>query len=146
MDARTLDAVLAIAHHLLVFPLVAVLIAELALVHGTIDAPRLRQLGRLDTAYGALAGGVLVAGLLRAAFGAKGWSYYAGQPFFWSKLGLFMLIGMLSIPPTLRLIRWRKNGNLPDAAALAGLRGWMRAQAALLVFMPVLAVLMARGF
>jgi putative membrane protein len=145
MSPLALDAVLAIVHHLLVFSLVAVLFAEFVISAGALDAARLRQLGRLDGAYGALAGLVLIAGGLRAAFGAKGWSFYAGNPMFWAKLGTFALVGLLSIVPTVRLLRWRRAGTLPDAAAVQGLRGWMRAQVALLALIPVLAVLMARG-
>ena len=145
MSPLALDAILAIAHHLAVFSLVAVLVAEFVVSAGTLDMARLRQLGRLDGAYGALAGLVLVAGGLRVGFGAKGWSFYAGNPMFWAKLGTFALVGLLSIVPTVRLIRWRRAGTLPDAAAVRSLRGWMHAQLVLLVLIPVFAVLMARA-
>ena len=146
MSPLLLDVLLAFGHHLLVFALVAVLVAELVLASTELlDARRLAQLGRLDAAYGGLAGGVVVVGLLRAVFGAKGWSFYAGNPLFWAKLGLFVAIGLLSIVPTARLIRWRRAGTLPDAATLRGTRAWMLAQVVLLAVMPLLAVLMARG-
>jgi putative membrane protein len=145
MVPLTLDAILAIAHHLIVFSLVAMLVAEMVLADGAPDRARLQQLGRLDRAYGGLAGLALVAGGLRAVYGAKGWSFYAGNPLFWAKLGLFLLIGLLSIVPTVRLLRWQRAATLPDAATLRSTLGWMRAQAALLALIPVLAVLMARG-
>ena len=145
MNALALDATLAVAHHLVVFSLVAVLVAELVLAHGPVDARRLQQLGRLDGAYGGLAMLTIVAGLSRAVYGAKGWSFYAGNPLFWAKIGVFVVIGLLSIVPTVRLARWRRSGTLPDAAALLGVRAWMRAQAVLIIAIPVLAVLMARG-
>jgi putative membrane protein len=145
MTSLTLDAVLAIAHHLVVFSLVAVLVAELVLSGGPPDGQRLRQLGRLDRLYGGLAMLALVAGGLRAVHGAKGWAFYAGSPFFWTKLALFGVVGLLSIVPTLRLLRWRRAGTLPDAALWRGTRGWMQAQLAVLALIPVAAVLMARG-
>ena len=145
MNALALDATLAVAHHLVVFSLVAVLVAELVLAAGAVDAQRLQQLGRLDGAYGGLAALVLVAGLSRAVYGAKGWSFYAGNPLFWAKIGVFVVIGLLSIVPTVRLARWRRSGTLPDATALQAVRAWMQAQAVLIVAIPVLAVLMARG-
>lgn len=145
MDPLTFDAVLAVAHHLVVFSLVAVLVAEMALAGGPPDAQRLHQLGRLDRAYGGLAMLALVAGGLRAVFGAKGWSFYAANPMFWGKLGVFALVGLLSLVPTVRLIRWQRAGTLPAAAQWRNTLVWMRAQAALLAFAPVLAVLMARG-
>lgn len=140
-----LDALLAVTHHLVVFSLVAVLVAEMVLAGGTPDAARLKQLVGLDRLYGGLALLALVAGGLRAVYGAKGWSFYAGNPAFWTKLALFGLVGLLSIVPTLRLVRWRRSHALPDAASWQNTRAWMRAQLAVLAFIPVAAVLMARG-
>ena len=145
MSPLALDATLAIVHHLIVFSLVAVLVAELVIADGAVDAQRLHQLGRLDGAYGGLAALALLVGFSRAVFGAKGWSFYAGNPIFWAKVGVFVLIGLLSIVPTVRLIRWRRSGTLPDAAALRSARAWMRAQVALLAAILAFAALMARG-
>lgn len=145
MSPMTLDVLLASIHHLLVFPLVAVLIAELVLASGAPDAGRLRQLGKLDSLYGLLSMAVVVAGFVRAVYGAKGWSYYLHNEMFWAKISLFVLVGLLSAVPTVRLIRWRKQGVVPDAAAMRGLRQWMLAEAALIALIPVVAVLMARG-
>lgn len=145
MGAILLDAVLATVHHLLVFSLVAVLFGELLLANGVPSGDSLRRLGRLDQAYGALAGGVVVAGFLRAVFGAKGWGYYESNPVFWTKIGVFVAVGLVSAKPTVQLIRWRRQSALPDAAAMYDLRRWLHAQLALLALIPLLAVLMARG-
>ena len=145
MSPLALDVILAIAHHLIVFSLVAVLVAETVLADGRPDARRLEQIAQLDRMYGALAMSVLVVGGLRVVYGAKGWSFYAGNPLFWTKLALFGAAGLLSIVPTMRFIRWRRAGVPPDAAAWRGTRGWMHAQLAVLVLIPVAAVLMARG-
>ncbi len=145
IDPWTLDAVLASAHHLLVFSLVAVLVSELVLMTGPLDGPRLRQVGLLDGAYGALAGLVLLVGGLRVVYGIKGWAFYSLQPMFWAKIGVFALIGLLSIVPTLRLLRWRRQGHRPDEHERAALRRWIWAEVLLLPLLPVFAVLMARG-
>lgn len=145
MSPLALDAALAIAHHLVVFSLVAALVAEMVLMAGAPDTRRLQQLGRLDAAYGALAGLVVAAGFTRAVFGAKGWAFYAGNPVFWAKIGTFALVGLLSIVPTVRLLRWRRAGTLPDAQSWQSTRAWLHAELALLVLIPVFAVLMARG-
>jgi putative membrane protein len=145
MNSLTLDVLLASVHHLFVFSLVAVLFAELVLAGGAPDAARLRQLGRLDSAYGLLAMGIVAAGFLRAVHGAKGWAFYAHNPVFWTKIGVFVVVGLLSIVPTVRLVRWRKAGVIPDAGAMRSTRQWMLAQVALVAAIPVIAVLMARG-
>jgi putative membrane protein len=145
MNPLALDALLASLHHLVVFSLVAVLFAELVLISGAADAGRLRQLGKLDGAYGMLSMGVVAAGFVRAIYGAKGWSYYAHNHMFWLKIGLFVVVGLLSIVPTVRLIRWRKQGTLPDAAALQSTRQWLLAEVAVIALIPIVAILMARG-
>ena len=145
MNSLMLDAVLASVHHLFVFSLVAVLFAELVLASSTPDAARLHQLGRLDSAYGLLSMGIIAAGFLRAAYGAKGWSFYAHNPVFWTKIGVFVMVGLLSAVPTVRLLRWRKAGIVPDAAAMRSTRQWMVAEVMLVAAIPVIAVLMARG-
>jgi putative membrane protein len=145
MNSLTLDVLLASVHHLFVFSLVAVLFAELVLASGAPDAARLRQLGRLDSAYGLLSMGIVAAGFLRAVYGAKGWAFYAHNPVFWTKIGMFIVVGLLSIVPTVRLIRWRKAGVIPDAGAMRSTRQWMLAEVALVALIPVIAVLMARG-
>lgn len=145
MSPVALDALLASIHHLLVFSLVAVLFAELVLASAAPDAGRLRQLGKLDGAYGMLSMGVVAAGFIRAVYGAKGWAYYAGNEMFWAKISVFIVVGLLSAVPTVRLIRWRKQGVVPDASAMRSLRQWMLAEAVLIALIPIFAVMMARG-
>ena len=145
MNPLALDALLASVHHLLVFALVAVLFAELVMVGGVADAGRLRQLGRLDSTYGLLSIGVVAAGFLRAIYGAKGWSYYAHNHMFWLKIGLFIAVGLLSIVPTMRLMRWRKRNTVPDVSVLESMRQWILAELAVIALIPIAAILMARG-
>jgi len=138
-----LDAVLAVAHHLAVFTLVSILAIEWALLRPGLTEAQLRFVGRLDGLYGASAGVVLVIGILRLALGAKGWSFYAGNPFFWLKIAAFALIGLSSIPPTIALVKWRKAA--PGDADIAGARRWLNLQLLLLPLLLLGAALMARG-
>jgi putative membrane protein len=140
-----LDAALAIAHHLAVFGLAAILAAEIVLLSADLSRDRLQTLGRVDGAYGLLAVIVLTAGLLRAVYGIKGWGFYAGNPVFWAKLSLFIVIGLVSVVPTVGFIRWRKRGGQISAAERGTMRKLATLQLALLFALPVLAALMARG-
>jgi putative membrane protein len=149
--AAMLDTALALLHHLLVFGLVAVLAAELALVNDAMDVPRLRQVANLDLCYGTAAALLLAVGAYRVYFAGKGWDYYAANPFFWLKMLAFLILGLLSIGPTLRILAWRKAeiaapGTLPDASAVAGVRRLIWAEVAVFPFIPLFAVLMAQGF
>jgi putative membrane protein len=142
------DALWASAHHLAAFTLAAMLAVEagLLLAGQPLTRERLRLLSLADGLYGASAAAVLVVGLLRAVFGAKGWDFYAGNPLFWIKLGLFVVIGLVSIVPTVRIIRWRRAAELPSAAAQAATLKLVLLQGALLLTLPLLAAFMARGF
>ena len=146
----TLDALLAVLHHICVFGIFVILAVEMALVRPGISAESVMRVVRIDGMYGALAGLALVAGGLRVFYGAKGAEFYTHNPVFWIKLGLFLVIGLLSILPTLNYFRWRKalrdNPNaLPDLTAIQGTRKFIHIQLALLFLLPILAALMARG-
>ncbi len=54
---------------------------------------------------------LIVAGISRVIWGAKGWSFYQAEPFFWAKMAVFALIGLVSIVPTRTFIRWAKAAN-----------------------------------
>ena len=145
-----LDALLASLHHICVFGLFVILAAEMTLVRPGISAETVRRVVRIDGMYGLLAGLALVAGGLRVFYGAKGAEFYTHNPVFWIKLGLFLVIGLLSILPTLNYFRWRKalrdNPNaLPDITAIQATRKFIHIELALLFLLPILAALMARG-
>jgi putative membrane protein len=146
-----IDLVLAIAHHLAVFTLVGLLAAEIAMVRPGIGAPRLGQLGLVDAAYGATAGIVIVVGFSRVFFGATGADFYFSNPVFWAKIGAFVMVGLLSVPPTIAIGGWRKAARAkadftPLPAAIAGVRRFHFAQVAVFVFIPIFAAAMARGY
>jgi putative membrane protein len=145
-----LDALLAALHHVCVFGLFVILTAEMVLVRPGITAEAIVRVVRIDLFYGILAGLALVAGVLRVMYGAKGAAFYTGNPVFWTKLGLFVLIGLLSLPPTVNYIRWRKAlraspATLPSASAIQSTRKLIHIQFGLLFLLPILAALMARG-
>lgn len=127
----------------------AMLAAEAALLRAPLAAQQLQRIARIDLGYGLLAGLALAAGLLRVFYGAKGSGFYADNPVFWAKLGVFLLITLLSIPPTVRLAQWRRayerERRLPDDASVGALRKWLIAELVLFMCLPLLAAAMARG-
>ena len=141
-----LDLSLAIVHHIAVFSLFGVLFAELVLVRKGMDLATVARVGRIDLMYGVLAGVIIAVGFGRAIFAAKGWLYYSHNLFFHLKIGTFLLIGLLSIPPTVSYIRWRRSGATPSDAQVAGVRRWLSAEMALFALLPAFAAAMARGF
>jgi putative membrane protein len=143
------DFVLASAHHIALLLLVALLASEAVLLSLAPSGQLLKTLGRIDGLYGLSAVLLLLIGSSRLEWGAKGFSFYSGNWVFWTKIGLFVLIGLISITPTLRYIRWRRafgsSGALPDVAAWAQTRKLVMAQLHLLPFVALAAAAMARG-
>ena len=102
------DLLLAIAHHLLIFALFGLLVTEMVMLKPEIPRATVFRLARIDTAFGIVAGLILIVGVGRVFFGLKGYEYYAHSPAFWAKIAAFVVIGLLSIQPTTRIIQWRK--------------------------------------
>jgi putative membrane protein len=147
--AMLTDLILAIAHHLAIVALIVLIAIEFALLKPGISPRDLRRLAVVDAAYGVVAGLVVIIGICRVIWGAKDADYYISNPWFWAKMASFAAIGLLSIPPTLALLKWRKAlkadaGFLPPDAALARLRRFVHAEVALLALVVIFAAAMAR--
>ena len=112
------DLTLAILHHFFVFALFGVLFSEFVVVRRGMDVAAAARVVAIDAWYGVLAALILIVGFSRAIFAAKGWEYYAHNAFFWAKIGTFLVIGLLSVPPTLAFLKWR--GRQGAALSLDG--------------------------
>ena len=145
-----LDALLAWFHFLALFVLVVLLTAEAVLLRPGMSPDTVSRLVRYDRLYAVSAVAVLVTGLLRLTLGAKGIAFYTPNPWFHAKMGLFVVIGLCSIPPTRRFLRWRKHAQedpafVPARGDILGARRWVMIESHLFIFLPLFAVLMARG-
>ena len=145
------DALLASLHHVLMFMLIGLLTAELVLVRPELTTQTIARLTRLDAAYGGVSLLLFLAGGARLMWGAKGAAYYAGNGWFWVKMALFAGVGLISILPTVRFIRWNRQCKadaawLPDKAMIQSTRKLLSLEIALFTLIPLCAALMARGF
>jgi putative membrane protein len=145
----SVDANLAIFHHLLAFGLVGLLMAEWAVLRGAISTESVRFLPKIDTAYGIVAVLLLVVGYLRLRYGIKGFAFYSGNPVFWLKIAFFLATGLVSIAPTIQFIRWgralKANNALPSAAQWVRARRLITLELHLLAPVMIFAAIMARG-
>lgn len=145
-----LDLLLAIAHHLAVFSVFGLLLAEVALLRPGITADRIRQLGFVDGLYGAASVLVVAAGVSRVVWGAAGWEYHAASWAFWAKMVAFVAVGVLSVPPTIAVLRWRRQlaadpGFSPGDDQVTVLRRFFTGELVAFAFIPTFAAIMARG-
>jgi putative membrane protein len=147
----TRDLSLAIAHHLLIFMLAGVLAFEVGVIRSSMKREDVLRVARVDNWYGILAVAIVVVGFSRAIYAAKGWAYYQANGFFWAKIAAFVAVGLLSIVPTIQIIRWRRAltadaAFLPAAPDIAGVRRYLWAEVAFFAFIPAFAAAMARGY
>jgi putative membrane protein len=145
-----LEALLAYAHFVAILALVVFLTSEAALCRTEwLNAAVVRRLGSVDLWYLGSAIAVLATGMARTIWGMKGWEWYWSQPWLHVKLGLFIVIALMSIVPTRAFIRWRRSvaggSALPAADEVRSVRRWVMVEAHLLVLIPLAAVLLARG-
>ena len=152
MDAfAARDLHFAMAHHLLVFALAAVLAFELGAVRRGLASIDVLRVARVDALYGLLAVAILAVGFSRAVFAAKGWAYYSLNLFFWAKIAAFAIVGLLSIGPTVSYLRWRRALRidplfLPTEPEVARVRRYLWLEVIVFAFVPLFAAAMARGY
>lgn len=141
-----LDLCLAIAHHIVIYALFGILVAQLMLVKNGMPFATLARIVKLDLWYGVVALLILIIGLSRAIFAAKGWNYYSHNVFFWCKIITFGAVGIASIWPTIAFRQWTRSGILPDPAQVSAVRRVLHIESALFCFLLFFAAAMARGF
>ncbi|MFT4267333.1 MAG: DUF2214 family protein [Xenophilus sp.] len=147
----TLEAILAYLHILAILTMVVFISSEAALCRVEwMNAKVVERLARVDLVYGIAAVAVLATGVARTVWGVKGTSWYWTHPLLHVKLTLFVIVGVMSVFPTLSYLRWRRrlraDGTLPAEAEVRRTRRLVMVQAHLIALIPLFAVFLARGF
>ena len=144
------NSIMATLHHIAAFTLTACLIYEFVAYRKGLTVEEARRIQRVDLVYGIAAGLVVVVGLLRVYFFEKGSNYYISNYVFWTKMALFTIVGLLSIYPTIRYIKWNpilaenKSPEIPEQE-YRNIRLLLWLEMAGLVLILFAAPLMARG-
>jgi len=146
-----LDALLQYLHISAILALVVFIASEAALCRSEWMNPAVvERLVTVDRLYGIAAGLVLVTGFIRIYLGTKGAAWYWGNWLLHTKLTLFVLVGLISIVPTIRFARWRKalraDGTLPAPDAVKSVRKLVMLQAHIIPIIPLAGAFLARGF
>jgi putative membrane protein len=103
-----MSTLFAFLHHLCAFTLVSAVAIEFALIRGELTLSLARRLQVTDLMLGMAAGALFVIGLLRVFLFEKGASYYFHSYSFLTKFSLFIIVGLLSIIPTMEFLSWRE--------------------------------------
>jgi len=137
-------------HYIAIMSLMGSLITEHIILKPNLAKDQIKQLAVTDLIYGIAAIIVLTTGLLRWFLYGKGFDFYMSNPLFHIKLTLFIIMAIISIFPTRKFLKWRKqikNGEDPDVneKVVKKLLMFIRIELLIVVIMPLLAVMIARG-
>jgi putative membrane protein len=140
----------AFLHHLCAFTLVSALAIEFTLIRQELTLASARRLLMTDMVYGIAAGALLVVGLSRVFFFEKGADYYFHSHAFLTKLTLFIMVGLLSIIPTMEFLSWRgsvRASQVPavDAKKMRRVTAVIHGELFAIVIILLCAAIMARG-
>ncbi len=142
----TLEIFLRYVHFNSIFAIVGSLVSEHLLLKKEVTRAELDRLSKIDAVYG-IAALILVSVGLTLWLGSIGKPaiYYTKNWIFLTKVGLFSLVGILSIYPTVFFIK-NRNGDPDELVKIPSSIFWMlRLELLLLFVIPLLAGLMARG-
>ena len=145
-----MSTLFAFLHHLCAFTLVAALAIEFTLVRQELTLASARRLQVTDLVLGTAAGFLLAIGLVRVFYLEKGASYYWHSHAFLAKFGLFIIVGLLSIIPTMEFLSWGgaiKAGQVPvmEPARRKRVTMVIHIELAAVVIILLCAAIMARG-
>ena len=140
------SAIFAFLHFLSAFGLVSTVILERVLFKPSLSSEEVKRLAKIDGLYGLSAITVLIVGFLRVFYFEKGSAFYFSNPMFHIKLTVFIIIGLLSIYPTVKLFRWSKTKEdvTIDPDVFKRITRALNIELVLLVFLMLSASLMAR--
>jgi putative membrane protein len=145
-----MSTLFAFLHHLAAFTLVSAVAIEFALIRQELTLSSARRLQVTDMVLGMAAGALLVIGLLRVFLFEKGASYYFHSHAFLLKFSLFIVVGLLSIIPTMEFLSWRdavEAGQVPAISAkkLRRVTAVIHGEIVAIVIILLCAAIMARG-
>jgi putative membrane protein len=142
----TLEIFLRYIHFISIFAIVGSLTSEHLLLKKSLTRAEIGRLSRIDAIYGIAAVTLVIAGLtLWLGSVGKPAVFYSKNWIFHTKITLFVVVGLLSIYPTVFFIKNRK-GNPDEIVSIpTSIFMMLRLELLLLVVIPLLAGLMAHG-
>ncbi len=132
-------------HFVSIFVVFAAVLGQHLILRGTITRVRVAVAQRFDIAYAISVVLVLATGLAQWLWIGKPAAFYSSNPVFHTKLTLFLIIGIVSIYPSVFLGKNRKGEQSEEVVIPSALVWSVRVELLLLLLLPLLATLMAKG-
>ncbi len=142
----TLEILFRYLHFLSILVMFSSVVSEHLLLKPRMTRSEIQRLSVLDAVYGISA--LIIVGIgLTLWFGVgKPAEFYTKNWIFHLKVGLFVIVAILSIYPTVFFLRNRKGNNPAELVDVPKSIVWLiRLELLLLAFIPLCAALMAKG-
>ncbi|MEM9858705.1 MAG: DUF2214 family protein [Bacteroidota bacterium] len=120
-------------------------LAELVLIQDKLKRSVIKRIFILDGIYGIFSLIVVGAGLYLWLGIGKPAEFYTANPLMHAKVGLFIIVGILSIWPTVFYFKNRKGEDDQMITVPAYIKRIIQVELGLLVLIPLLATFMAQG-
>lgn len=132
-------------HFIALFVWIGALTSEHLLLKPQMSRAEIARLARIDAVYGLSAVLVVAAGLTLWFGVGKPADFYSSNWIFHTKVGLAVIVGLLSIYPTVFFIKNRKGQQDETIDIPSNVKLLIRVQLAIMIIIPFLATLMAKG-
>jgi putative membrane protein len=144
------SAVTAYLHYLGFMLAFGALVVESLTLKKDLSLPEAWRVVTADVIYGLSATMVLITGILRVIYFGKGTDYYLSSPVFYTKVGIFALVSVLSLYPTVSFVSWVKDlrDSKPPSLQLPQVQrlSWfIKGELIGLALIPLFAAILARG-
>ncbi len=144
------SALIAYFHYLSFMLCFAALAVERIKLRSNPDRKEAIAMIATDIVYGLAGLTLLVTGILRVLYFGQGSEFYTQNPLFWIKVSIFIVVGLLSLYPTITYVMWAfpiSKGELPKVNSQLVDRLKLITSIELIgfAFIPLFATLMARG-
>lgn len=145
-----MNALFAFLHHIAFVVIMLILSAEMLTLKQPLTLASARKIQIYDAVYGVSAIVILIIGSLRVMYFEKGADYYMHNAPFIAKMILFIIVGLISIYPTVTFLKWSKSlkqGIIPvvSDAQKRKIRLFIHVELTLLALMILCAAMMAKG-
>lgn len=141
----TLELLIRYLHFISIITVAGSLVSEHMLLGKEIPRSIVRKLSIIDAIYGVAAILIVCTGLTMWLGVGKGADFYTKNPLMHIKFTLFVILGLLSISPTIFFIKNRKGDQSEMVEIPKKIFMLIRTEILLLFIIPFLAVLIARG-
>lgn len=140
-----MDIFIRYLHFISIFTIVGSLVGEHLFLAKKLPRAIVKKMSLIDAAYGLSSVTLLISGFMMWFYYGKGAEFYTNNWIFQLKVGLAILLGLLSLPPTIYFLKHRKGEQSESIEIPFYIRACMWLEMLVLLIIPLCAVLMAKG-